>query len=91
MARNDSRRSAPPAPRRGRDEAPRSSVLGRLFRRLIVWGFALFLLAAGALAVGVGFTAQSLPSFNQLKNTSVGQQMVVVRATPTNCTTFCAV
>ena len=35
MARNDSRRSAPSAPRRGRDEAPRSSALGRLFRRLI--------------------------------------------------------
>lgn len=83
MARSDNLRRpyadrpVPPPPPKGPKQRSR---LSRFFRRLIVWGFALFLLGAGALAVGVGVTAQSLPSFNQLKNTSVGQQMVVVRA-----------
>ncbi len=79
MARNDNlRRSAePPAPppRKGKPKRPR-----RWFRRLLVWGFALTLLAALVLAVAVGLTAQSLPSFSQLKNTQVGEQMIVVRA-----------
>ncbi len=79
MARNDSRRSAPPAPRRGRDEAPRSSALGRLFRRLIVWGISLAVIGVLALGVAVGLTARSLPDFEKIKATQT-EQMIVVRA-----------
>ena len=82
MARNDNlrrpqaaRRAAPPPP-------PKQNSTGfrRFLRRLFVWGFSLALLAALILAVAVGLTAQSLPSFGQLKNTQVGEQMIVVRA-----------
>jgi len=83
MARSDNLRRpfadrpAPPPPPKGPRQRSR---LGRFFRWLFVWGFALFLLVAVGLAVTVGVTAQSLPSFDKLKNSSVGQQMVVVRA-----------
>lgn len=79
MARNDSRRSTPSAPRRGRDEAPRSSALGRLIRRLFVWGVSLAVVGFLALVVAVGLTAQSLPDFEQIKATQ-SEQMIVVRA-----------
>ncbi len=79
MARNDSRRSAPPAQRRGRDEAPRSSALGRLIRRLFVWGVSLAVVGLLTLTVAVGLTAQSLPDFDQIKATQT-EQMIVVRA-----------
>ena len=79
MARNDSRRSAPSAPRRGRDEAPGPSAFGRLIRRLFVWGVSLALIGVLALGVAVGLTAQSLPDFEQIKATQ-SEQMIVVRA-----------
>ena len=79
MARNDSRRSAPSAPRRGRDEAPGSSAFGRLIRRLFVWGLSLAVAGVLTLGVAVGLTAQSLPDFEQIKATQ-SEQMIVVRA-----------
>ena len=79
MARNDFRRSPPPPPRRGRAEEPSSSALGRLIRRLFVWGASLALLGLLALAVAVGLTAQSLPDFEEIKTTQ-SEQMIVVRA-----------
>ncbi|MGE3693328.1 MAG: transglycosylase domain-containing protein [Novosphingobium sp.] len=54
--------------------------MGRFFRRLFVWGFALSLLGAIVLGITVGVTAQSLPTYEQLKSSPAGQQMVVVRA-----------
>jgi penicillin-binding protein 1A len=52
----------------------------RLFRKTFVWGLSLALLVVMVIAVAVGLTARSLPSFEKLKNTQVGEQMVVVRA-----------
>jgi len=51
-----------------------------LIRRLFVWGVALTLLLVMIIAAAVAVTAQSLPSYGQLKNTQVGEQMVVIRA-----------
>ena len=80
MARNDNfRRSAPiPPPPRSAKRQP--SRVGRFFRRLFVWSFSLVLLAALVLTVAVGFTAQSMPSFGQLRDKQLGEQMIVVRA-----------
>ncbi len=76
MARNDIRRSAP----RGRLPEPSGPTGWRLFlRRVFMWGFAAGLLGAVALAVAVGLTARSLPSYDQLKSSQAGQ-MIVVRA-----------
>jgi len=81
MARNDNLRrgqqtaAPPPPPTQGKPRKPR-----RWLRRLFVWGFALTLLAAMVIAVAVGLTVKSLPSFDELKNTQVGEQMVVMRA-----------
>ena len=80
MARNDNLRksqSAPPQPP-ARPKQKRSW-LGRLFRSLFVWGFALALLGAIVLGVSVFVAAQSLPSYDTLKSSQVGQ-MIVVRA-----------
>ncbi len=78
MARNDiPRRSA--ASSAPADRAPPSR-FRRFVRRSFVWGLSLALLAALVLAVAVGLTAQSLPSFEKLKNTQIGEQMIVVRA-----------
>lgn len=55
------------------------SFLGRWLRRLFVWGFAFGLLAVIGLAIAVGVTARSLPSYEELK-TSQNGQMIVVRA-----------
>lgn len=61
-------------------KAPKQrSFLGRWFRRLFVWGFAIGLLAVIGLAIAVGVTARSLPSYEELK-TSQNGQMIVVRA-----------
>ncbi len=80
MARNDNLRrpAPPPPPRSARKRGP--SRFGRFVRRLFVWGLSLTVLAALVLAVAVGLTAQSLPSFEKLRNTQVGEQMIVVRA-----------
>ena len=68
MARNDNPQGSQP------------SRFRRFVRRTFVWGLSLALLAALVIAVAVGLTARSLPSFEKLKNTQVGEQMVVVRA-----------
>ncbi|MFM5886378.1 MAG: transglycosylase domain-containing protein, partial [Novosphingobium sp.] len=76
MARSDIRRSAP----RGRQPEPTpKSGWRRLVRRIFVWGFAFALLGAIALAVAVGLTARTLPSYQELKTSQAGQ-MIVVRA-----------
>ncbi|MFC0588621.1 transglycosylase domain-containing protein [Novosphingobium aquiterrae] len=76
MARSDTRRTAP---RGGQPEpAPRSG-WRRMIRRIFVWGVAAALLGAIALAVAVGLTARTLPSYQELKTSQAGQ-MIVVRA-----------
>ncbi len=79
MARNDFRRSPPPQPRRGKPEKPAPTGFRKFLRRLFVWGGSLALLGLLALVVAVGLTAQSLPSFDQIKSTQT-EQMIVVRA-----------
>ncbi|MDE2437031.1 MAG: PBP1A family penicillin-binding protein [Sphingomonadales bacterium] len=76
MARSDIRRSAPSG--RQPEKAPVSG-WRRFIRRVFVWGFAMALLGAIVLAVAVGLTAQTLPSYEQLKSSQAGQ-MIVVRA-----------
>ena len=77
MARADiPRRSSGASPQPPKKER---SFLGRWFRRLFIWGFALALLGAIGLGIAVGVTAQSLPSYEELK-TSQNGQMIVVRA-----------
>jgi penicillin-binding protein 1A len=80
MARNDSLRKPqrPPQPSPDRSPKPRSR-LGRLVRRLFVWGTAGALLLAMTLGVSVFVAAQSLPNYGELKSSQVGQ-MIVVRA-----------
>ncbi|MFT4027823.1 MAG: PBP1A family penicillin-binding protein [Novosphingobium sp.] len=65
----------------GASQPPRKarSAFGRWVRRLFVWGLAIGLLAVIGVAVAVGITAQSLPSYEELK-TSQNGQMIVVRA-----------
>lgn len=77
MARTDIRRSASSG--RQPEPKPQPSRLRRFIRRLFVWGFALALLGVLALTVAVGLTARTLPSYEQLKTSQVGQ-MIVVRA-----------
>ncbi len=76
MARNDTPRRATTLPADGRPP----SRFRRFVRRTFIWGLSLAVLASLVLAVAVGLTARSLPSFEKLKNTQVGEQMVVVRA-----------
>ncbi|HEX4848472.1 MAG TPA: PBP1A family penicillin-binding protein [Novosphingobium sp.] len=79
MARSDIRRSAPPAGRPGKPAKPKPTGFRLFLRRLFVWGTAVGLLAVLALAVAVGLTAQTLPTFDQIKTTQ-SEQMIVVRA-----------
>ena len=77
MARADiPRRSSGGSPQPSKKQR---STLGRWVRRLFVWGLAIALLAVIGVAIAVGVTAQSLPSYNELK-TSQNGQMIVVRA-----------
>jgi penicillin-binding protein 1A len=83
MARNDNLRrgqqsAAPPTP----PPSSRSKAIKlRLWlRRLLVWGVALTLLSTMIISVAVGLTVKSLPGFDELKNTQVGEQMIVMRA-----------
>ncbi|WP_296678379.1 transglycosylase domain-containing protein [Novosphingobium sp.] len=76
MARSDIRRDPP---RRRQPEPARPSGWRRILRRTLVWGFAVALLGVIALAVAVGLTARTLPSYDQLKSSQAGQ-MIVVRA-----------
>ncbi len=88
MARSDNLRrpvqpSATPSPsrKRSKPDNPKRGKAGKSwFRSLITWGFALALLVVFGFAVAVGVTASSLPSFARLKNTQVGEQMIVLRA-----------
>jgi penicillin-binding protein 1A len=66
------RKSSPPEP-------PRGSLVGRVAKGLLIWTFALGLLAALALTAAVMVTARSLPSYERLKSSQAGQ-MIVVRA-----------
>jgi len=47
------------------------------FKRLVVWGGALLLLAVLFVVCAVGFAAQSLPSYQELKATQPGQTIIV--------------
>jgi len=76
------RRDMPRRPEPGRDSSRRGrepSFIGRWFRRLVVWGGGLALLAAIAVVGAVLITARSLPSYDRLKSSAAGQ-MIVVRA-----------
>jgi penicillin-binding protein 1A len=49
----------------------------KFVRRLLVWGAALAVVGLLALAVAVGLTARSLPAFAELKDSQVGQTILV--------------
>jgi penicillin-binding protein 1A len=63
----------------GGGEPRRGSFAGRLAKGLLIWGFAVLLLAAIGLTAAVLVTARSLPSYDRLKSSQAGQ-MIVVRA-----------
>ena len=70
------------APRRrspGGPQPRRTSLLVRVIRSLLIWTFALLLLAGLGLTAAVIVTARSLPSYERLKSSQAGQ-MIVVRA-----------
>ena len=72
MARRDNPR------RSGRDDGARDgSFLGRMVRRLFVWGAALTLLVAVGVTAAVLITARSLPGYDRLKSSQAGQTIVV--------------
>jgi penicillin-binding protein 1A len=82
------RRDSPNRSKQGRSEPERSSsrrqrdpqepsFLRRWLRRLLIWGTALTLLGAMALAVAVFVTERSLPSYERMKSTQTGQTIVV--------------
>jgi len=80
MARNDNLRkpqSSPPSP----PEKPKKtrSRFWRFVRGAAIWGSAGALLAAIVIVVSVLVAAQSLPTYDKLKSSQVGQ-MIVVRA-----------
>src|SRR5690348_6150154 len=79
MARNDNlRRSTqdrPPPP----SPPKKKSRFRRFMRSLFIWGGALFLLAVIIVGAAVMVTAQSLPTFNDMKS-SQNAQTIVVRA-----------
>ncbi|GEO00319.1 penicillin-binding protein [Novosphingobium sediminis] len=81
MARRDSRRRSErerSSSRREREPEPEGrSFVGRWTRRILVWGAALTLLGALALAVAVFVTERSLPSYERMKTTQTGQTIVV--------------
>eukprot|EP01037_Dinobryon_pediforme_P001540 gene1540-1563_t len=67
-----------------RDESRRDRPRGggfviRLFKGLLIWTFAVLLLAGLGLTAAVLVTARSLPSYERLKSSQAGQ-MIVVRA-----------
>ncbi len=49
----------------------------RFIRKFFVWGASLALVGLLVLAVAVGLTARSLPEFNELKSSQVGQTILV--------------
>ena len=80
MARNDNlRRPAPNRPPPPPPQRTAGKARGWL-RRTTVWSLAIGLLGLLIAVAAVAITAQSLPSFAQLRSAQVGEQMVVVRA-----------
>ena len=79
MARRDlPRRSEPERSSSRRQRDPQEpSFLRRWLRRLLIWGTAVTLLGAMALAVAVFVTERSLPSYERMKSTQTGQTIVV--------------
>lgn len=79
MARRDlPRRSEPERSSSRRQRDPQEpSFLRRWLRRLLIWGAAVTLLGAMALAVAVFVTERSLPSYERMKSTQTGQTIVV--------------
>lgn len=79
MARRDlPRRSEPERSSSRRQRDPQEpSFLRRWLRRLLIWGTAITLLGAMALAVAVFVTERSLPSYERMKSTQTGQTIVV--------------
>ena len=76
MARKDIRRSSSG----GRQpDPPQPSGFRKFIRRAFVWGLGFALLGVMIVAVAVGFAAQSLPTYSELKSSQAGQ-MIVVRA-----------
>ncbi len=81
MARNDNLRKTQ-SPPSSKPESPPKKPRSRFFRFVrgtVIWGVALTLLAAIVVGVSVFVAAQSLPTYDKLKSSQVGQ-MVVVRA-----------
>lgn len=68
LARDASKASGPSGPQ---------SPLWKWAKRLAIWGTAAAVLGAIFLAFAVGFAAQSIPSFYQLKATQTGQTILV--------------
>jgi penicillin-binding protein 1A len=80
MARRDIPRRPPPRRKSPPPHSPpERGPVARWTRRIVVWGGAFVLLALVVTGVAVAITAQSLPGYQQLKSSQVGQ-MVVVRA-----------
>ncbi len=79
MARRDLPRRPPPRRTLPPPSRPERGPAARWLRRIVVWGGAFVLLAVVVTAVAVAITARSLPGYEQLKSSQIGQ-MVVVRA-----------
>ncbi len=62
---------------RGAPERDEPSGFRRFVRRLFVWAVSLAVVGALALGVAVGLTARSLPEFDELKGSQVGQTILV--------------
>ncbi len=62
---------------RGAPERDEPSGFRRFIRRLMVWAVSLAVVGALALGVAVGLTARSLPEFEELKGSQVGQTILV--------------
>ncbi len=72
--RSQSAMTPPPTPKPERATPSRA---WRWFRRLVIWGGALAVLALVFLGFAVGFAAQSLPDYGTLQATQPGQTIVV--------------
>ncbi len=62
---------------RGTPEREEPSGFSRFVRRLVVWAVSLAVVGVLALGVAVGLTARSLPEFEELKGSQVGQTILV--------------
>ncbi|MEP2552119.1 MAG: transglycosylase domain-containing protein, partial [Marinomonas sp.] len=78
-AANNGRRGSGGGSRKSSKSAKEPSTFWRWFKRLFFWGTALTLIGLLFVAVSVGFAAQSIPNFHDLKATK-NAQTIVVRA-----------